>query len=275
MIMKKLLLSVAVVLGIGAANAQLGNFSVGDDAPNFTITDLHGQTHQLSDYAGKWVMIDFFAYWCGPCAGIAPDVNAFYKKYGCNNFDVVVLAIEYEGTTQQTQTFEDNYGGDPNHPTPAAAGQTGGGAAVHSLYGPQAFPTVVLIGADGKFKNIDIWPISGVETFEQAFTAAGGGSVLVEQQCLAGLEELSAGSFSVFPNPIVDQGTFSFMAETSEDLTIEVYALTGERLSTSAYTTVVGENEVQIDLSERASGTYLLQVSGAVTGNQTFTIVKR
>lgn len=273
--MKKLVLAGAFLLGLTSVNAQLSNYAVGDVAPNFTITDLHGHTHQLSDYAGKWVMIDFFAYWCGPCASIAPTINDFYKKYGCNGYDVVVLSIEYEGTTAQTQDFEDQYGGDASNPTPTAAGQTGGGAAVHSAYGPSAFPTVVLIGADGKFKNIDIWPISGVSTLEQAFVSAGGGGVLVEQNCLAGIEELSVGSFNVFPNPIADKGTFSFTASSSERLVIETYSLAGERLNSSVYTTSSGVNEVEIDLTGQAAGTYLLKVTGEQTGSKTFPIVKK
>ena len=36
------------------SNAQLNNFSAGDAAPDFTVTDIHGQTHTLSDYSGKW-----------------------------------------------------------------------------------------------------------------------------------------------------------------------------------------------------------------------------
>ena len=42
-----LLLSVQV-------NAQLNNYTTGDTAPDFTVTDIHGQTHHLSDYEGKW-----------------------------------------------------------------------------------------------------------------------------------------------------------------------------------------------------------------------------
>ena len=149
--MKKIITSLSFVLALGLSQAQLNNYSVGQTAPDFTVTDLEGHTHHLSDYAGKWVIVDFFAYWCGPCAATAPTINEFYKKYGCNDYDIVVLGLEYEGTTAQTQDFEDANGGDPNHPTPTVSGLDGGAAAVHSAYGPAAFPTIVLIGADGTF----------------------------------------------------------------------------------------------------------------------------
>ncbi len=100
------------------SNSQLNNYSAGDAAPDFTVTDIHGQSHTLSDYAGKWVMVDLYAYWCGPCAAVAPTINEFYKKYGCNAYDVIVLSVEYEGTTQQTVDFENANGGDLNFPTP-------------------------------------------------------------------------------------------------------------------------------------------------------------
>ena len=80
------------------------------------------------------------------------------------------LSVEYEGTTQQTVDFENANGGDLNFPTPTASGLDGGGGAVHSAYGPAAYPTIFLVGPDGLIKNEDIWPISGVSTFENAFS---------------------------------------------------------------------------------------------------------
>ena len=58
-------------------------------------------------------------------AAVAPTVNEFYKKYGCNAYDVIVLSVEYEGTTQQTVDFENANGGDQlSH---SVSGLDGGG----------------------------------------------------------------------------------------------------------------------------------------------------
>lgn len=245
-----------------ASNAQLNNFSVGQTAPNFTVTDLHGHTHNLSDYAGKWVMIDFFAYWCGPCAATAPIINDFYKKYGCNSYEIVVLGLEGEGTTAQTQIFEDANGGDANYPTPTVSGLDGGADAVHAVYGPAAFPTIIIIGPDGLIKNEDLWPITSIASIENAFTSAGADSSMLVNSCItANIEELQLTNASVFPNPGKDLMNFSVSSMNTTDLEMEIYAVDGRKLSTlSTHKLLGGDNKIQLNVSNLSEGNYILQV---------------
>jgi len=200
--MKKIYTLLSLVL-IGSASFAQVTFDEGDIVPDFTITDLNGDVHTLYDYtaAGKWVLVDFFAFWCGPCAANAPTVNEFYHKYGCNQGNVIVLGVEYEGTEEQTHEFEAWAGIDVDNPYPSASGLVGGGAAVHAAYGPSAFPTIIAISPENILLNHDIWPISGIQTLEANFPE----EALVELSCSVNVDESAVvADFGISPNPATD-----------------------------------------------------------------------
>jgi len=262
-----LLLSVQV-------NAQLNNYTTGDTAPDFTVTDIHGQTHHLSDYEGKWVVIDFYAYWCGPCLAIAQQVNDFYTKYGCNGYDIVMISVEYEGTNEQVELIEQSMGN--VNSTPSISGLEGGGAAVHNLYGVAAFPTLVLIGPDGTFKSTDIplYQSMIVALIEGTITNAGGSAALVPYSCSAlGLDETVAEHYSVYPNPATDDAIVKISLPATGSLDVELYSISGTKLSSSKVD-AAGQTEIPIELSELAAGTYFVRVISGDTTSPMIPLVK-
>src|SRR5208282_3482231 len=91
---KNILSAVAVVFGL-ASGIQTTEAAV---AANFTIVNhATGQPLSLSDYQGSVIVLDFWAYWCGPCnlasADIEPNVTQYYRNAGGNSNGVPVTVI--------------------------------------------------------------------------------------------------------------------------------------------------------------------------------------
>jgi peroxiredoxin len=75
-------------------------------APDFTVTDLDGQTFKLSDLRGKRVLLNFWATWCPPCRAELPQLQAAHIKYGKDDF--VVLGVDYGESKTQVSDFARN-----------------------------------------------------------------------------------------------------------------------------------------------------------------------
>lgn len=60
-------------------------------AEGFALQDMQGKTHRLSDYRGKWVLVNFWATWCPPCLHELPELDALHKAH--QNQDLVVIGI--------------------------------------------------------------------------------------------------------------------------------------------------------------------------------------
>ncbi|MCK5697146.1 MAG: TlpA family protein disulfide reductase [Gammaproteobacteria bacterium] len=61
-------------------------------AVDFSFIDTKGTTHQLSQYQGQWVVVNFWATWCPPCRKEIPDLSDFHEE----NNNAVVIGINYE-----------------------------------------------------------------------------------------------------------------------------------------------------------------------------------
>jgi len=83
-----------------AASFSVSTVNAADDelvAAEFTINDINGKSHKLSDYRGKWVVVNYWATWCPPCLEEIPDLTEFHDKH--KDTDAVVLGINTEDLT--------------------------------------------------------------------------------------------------------------------------------------------------------------------------------
>ncbi|MBV7533985.1 TlpA family protein disulfide reductase [Chitinophaga sp. sic0106] len=67
---------------------------VGATAMNFTQADTKGNPVQLSDYKGKYVLVDFWASWCGPCRAENPNVLENFEKYHPKGLEILGVSLD-------------------------------------------------------------------------------------------------------------------------------------------------------------------------------------
>ena len=75
---------------------------------DFSLPGIDGKTYRLSDYRGKWVVVNYWATWCPPCRAEIPDLVEFHERN--RERGAVVLGVAYEQiSVERLQKFADKF----------------------------------------------------------------------------------------------------------------------------------------------------------------------
>jgi len=129
---------------------KLKAVQIGQQAPDFSINTIDGKTIKLSDFKGKYTLIDFWASWCAPCRNENPNVVKAYNKFKGRNFTILGISLDKDKAAWAQAIKQDGLTW-----THASELNDFNGASVR-LYQVESIPSSFLLDHNGKIIARDL-----------------------------------------------------------------------------------------------------------------------
>ena len=122
----------------------------GTEAPEIALNTIDGKQFTLKNLRGKYVVLDFWASWCGPCRAEMPNVKAAYEKYKGKGFNIVALSFDNK-LENWTKAIEDM-----QMPWIHLSDLKGWKTVAGQIYGVNAIPASFLVDPNGTIIAADL-----------------------------------------------------------------------------------------------------------------------
>ena len=116
------------------------------EPPPLVLPDLQGKKHSLQDYQGKWMLLGFWATWCGPCRMELPELESLYKHFRQHNLVILGISTDQDDTSAIRKFVEEL-----KLSFPILHDESG---QVAADYQSTALPSLYLISPQGKLVGV-------------------------------------------------------------------------------------------------------------------------